>query len=150
MNSLAMKIKHPKLRGEWAELRFMAAAAEHGLSATKPWGDALQYDFVVERAGRFTRVQVKSTGHKCKAGYRCHVRRCRGPYGADPFDFVAVYLVPVDIWYLIPEPVMQGRTSVLLYPQLEGSKYWPYLEAWELLTVKPRKVTRTAKSRPAL
>jgi hypothetical protein len=36
MNELAMKIKQPKRRGEWVELRFMAAAAEHDLHATKP------------------------------------------------------------------------------------------------------------------
>ena len=36
MNEKAMEIKHPKRRGEWAEMRFMAAAAEHGLSVMKP------------------------------------------------------------------------------------------------------------------
>ena len=38
MKNNGMKIKHPKLRGEWAEMCFMTRAAEHGLSATRPWG----------------------------------------------------------------------------------------------------------------
>jgi len=42
MNELAMQIKQPKRRGEWVELRFMAAAAENGLHVTKPWGDSAQ------------------------------------------------------------------------------------------------------------
>jgi hypothetical protein len=57
-----MKIKHAKKRGEWAELKFMAAAAEQGLCVTKPWGETAQYDFVVEHKARFVRVQVKSRG----------------------------------------------------------------------------------------
>ncbi len=44
MKNKGMKIKHPKLRGEWAELRFMTRAAEHGLCVTKPWGETARYD----------------------------------------------------------------------------------------------------------
>ena len=40
MNEKAMKIKQPKRRGEWVELRFMAAAAENDLNVTRPWGDS--------------------------------------------------------------------------------------------------------------
>ena len=133
MNDLAMKIKHPKLRGEWAELRFMAAAAEHELRVTKPWGETAQYDFIVEHAARFVLVQVKSTGFKDRGGYSCSVRRCRGAYEGDPFDYVAVYLVPEDLWYIIPESVVHGRRSIAIYPQLKKSKYGQYRGAWGLL-----------------
>ena len=67
MNELGMDIKHPKRRGEWAELRFMACAAENGLRVTKPWGDCSSYDFAVEHNGHFLRVQVKSTQHQSTA-----------------------------------------------------------------------------------
>src|SRR5438552_12970322 len=53
--------RHPKRRGEWVELQFMARAAAHGLTVSKPWGDSARYDFIVEQRGRFRRVQVKST-----------------------------------------------------------------------------------------
>jgi hypothetical protein len=36
------RIKNSKLRGEWAELRFMTRAAEHGLMISKPWGDSVR------------------------------------------------------------------------------------------------------------
>ena len=133
MNELGMKIKHAKRRGEWAELRFMAAAAEQGLHVTRPWGDTAQYDFVLEHEARFARVQVKSTGFKDRGGYSCSVRGSRGAYVGDPFDFVAVYVVPEDVWFIIPEHVVHGRRSVALYPQLEKSKYGEYLNAWGLL-----------------
>jgi hypothetical protein len=45
------KIKNKKVRGEWAEMKFMACAAEHGLCVSKPYGDSNSYDLVVGRPG---------------------------------------------------------------------------------------------------
>lgn len=56
-----MTITDKKKRGEWAELRFMAKASEHGFNLTKPWGDSLPYDLAIDLDGRLIRVQVKST-----------------------------------------------------------------------------------------
>ena len=61
MSNQGIDIQHPKLRGEWAELRSMARAAEHGLVVSKPFGDTASYDIAVEHQGKFLRVQVKST-----------------------------------------------------------------------------------------
>jgi len=127
------KIKHPKLRGEWAELCFMVRAAEKGLQVSKPWGETARYDFAVERDGRFVRVQVKSTMFRDRGGYSCTVRGCRGPYEGDPFDFVAAYLIPEDLWYIIPEEMIRGQGSIAVYPRLKKSKYGRYREAWHLL-----------------
>ena len=133
MKNRGMKIKHPKLRGEWAEMRFMARAAEYGLCVSKPWGEMARYDFAVEHGGRFVRVQVKSTMFKDRGGYSCTVRGSQGPYEGNPFDFVAAYLIPEDIWYIIPAERFRGQGSVALYPRLKSSKYDPYKEAWALL-----------------
>jgi hypothetical protein len=127
------KIKHHKLRGEWAELRFMAMAAEHGLQVTKPWGEMARYDFAVEYEGQFWRVQVKSTMFVDRGGYSCTVRGCRGPYEGDPFDFLAAYLIPEDVWYIIPAEKFRGQGSIALYPRLRKSKYGEFKEAWHLL-----------------
>ena len=133
MKHNGMGIKHPKLRGEWAELCFMARAAEWGLQVSKPWGETSRYDFAVEYKGRFVRVQVKSTMFKDRGGYSCSVRGCRGPYEGNPFDFVAVYIIPEDLWYIIPAGEIEGQGSVALYPQLKKSKYAKYKEAWQRL-----------------
>jgi hypothetical protein len=133
MKNKGMKIKHPKLRGEWAELRFITRAAEHGLCVTKPWGETARYDFAIEHEGHFVRVQVKSTMFKDRGGYSCTVRGCRGPYEGDPFDFLAVYLIPEDVWYIIPTEHIAGQTSLFFSPRLRNSKYGQYREAWHLL-----------------
>ena len=133
MTNNGMRIKHPKLRGEWAELCFMVRAAEHGLQVSKPWGETAHYDFAVEHEGHFARVQVKSTMFVDRGGYSCSVRGCRGPYEGDPFDFVAAYLIPEDLWYIIPAKEIRGQGSIALYPKLRNAKYGPYKEAWHLL-----------------
>ena len=84
---------HSKERGEWAEMRFMARAAEHGLHITKPWGDSRRYDFVVEYNGRFQRVQVKSTSRKRGNYYVCTARSGNKPYCQDQVDFIAMYVI---------------------------------------------------------
>jgi len=133
MKNRGTKIKHAKKRGEWAELCFMARAAERGLGLSKPWGETASYDFAVEHEGKFVRVQVKSTMFKDRGGYSCSVRGSRGPYRGNAFDFLAVYLIPEDIWYIVPAEKVRGQGSIALYPKLQGSKYERYKEAWELL-----------------
>jgi PD-(D/E)XK endonuclease len=133
MKHNGIKIKHPKLRGEWAELCFMTRAAEYGLCVSKPWGETARYDFAVEHEGHFVRVQVKSTMFVDRGGYSCSVRGSSGPYTGNPFDFLAVYLIPEDLWYIIPADRVRGQGSVALYPKLKNSKYERYREAWDLL-----------------
>jgi len=60
-----------------------------------------------------------------------------GPYSGDPFDFVAAYLIPEDLWYIIPAEKFQGQGSIALYPKLKNSKYGRYKEAWHLQRGKP-------------
>jgi hypothetical protein len=68
-----------------------------------------------------------------RGGYSCSVRGCSGPYEGDPFDYLAVYLIPEDLWYIIPAERVRGQGSVALYPRLRRSKYEEYREAWGLL-----------------
>jgi hypothetical protein len=133
MGNPGMKIKHAKRRGEWAELCFMARAAEHGLCISKPWGETAHYDFVVETGGKLLRVQVKSTFSNRKGKYRCGVHGSRGAYVADAFDFIAAYLVPENLWYIIPAEKIEGKEAIMISPKLETAKYRDYREAWKLL-----------------
>jgi PD-(D/E)XK endonuclease len=134
-----MNIKHAKQRGEWAEMRFMARAAEHGLQISKPWGESASYDFVVEHGARCVRVQVKSTMHQCSGGHRCVLRNNHArPYDDDSFDFVAVYLILLDVWYIVPTAQLAGQTSLFFSPNLRTAKHGQYKEAWHLLRGNPR------------
>src|SRR2546430_13666507 len=48
-------------------------------------------------------------------------------------DYVAAYLIPQDLWYIIPEEMIRGQGSIAVYPPLKKSKYGRYREAWHLL-----------------
>jgi PD-(D/E)XK endonuclease len=140
-------IQNCKRRGEWAELVFMARAAEMGLETLRVSGDSAKYDVAVEAGGRFWRVQVKSTMCRCgRRSYACaaHPNQGTRPYRRREFDFLAAYVIPEDVWYIIPARlVVHGRMSgIILSPSLPGHKWEPYMEAWELL--------KTGSRRPAL
>lgn len=130
-------LRTPKLQGEWAEAQFLAKASGKGIPVAKPWGDCQSYDFIVELQGTFLRIQVKSTRSvHHTGGYRCGIRRTpENPYTIDLFDFVAAYIIPVDVWYIVPSKVaVSGRNSViLLSPRIKGHKYERYMEAWHYL-----------------
>jgi hypothetical protein len=137
MNSRKM-MNNCKRRGEWAELQFMAKAAKFGLLISKPWGEMARYDMVIEAGERFVRVQVKSTiSRRDGLYYMCGVKPSNTgkPYQLGEFDFLAAYVIPEDIWYIIPaELVVTGKMrAILLYPSSPSSKYGPYKEAWDLL-----------------
>jgi hypothetical protein len=137
MNSRKM-MGNCKRRGEWAELQFMAKAAKFGLGVSKPWGEFSRYDMVIETGGRFLSVQVKSTICRDRQGcYICKVQpsSTSKPYQPGEFDFLAVYVVAEDTWYIIPATlVIHGnRSGIRLYPSNPASKYAPYKEAWHLL-----------------
>jgi len=132
--NLGMRIKNCKKRGEWAELCFGVRALQEGLRLARPWGESSGYDWVAYPAGgRMMRVQVKSTIFPEGNGYSCTLKDSKGPYKKNSFDFVAAYVIPEDVWFILPEKRVRGMWSVGLYPELEKSKYGEYLEAWHLL-----------------
>ncbi len=119
------------------ELVFAARAMWEGLRLARPWGESSGYDFVVDQErGRLVRVQVKSTIFKEGTGYSCTMKDSKGPYKKGSFEFVAAYVIPENVWFIIPEKKVRGKWSVGLYPKLERSKYGEYKEAWNLLRGK--------------
>ena len=119
---------------EWAELVFAMRAIEQGLRLGRPWGESSGYDFTVDQGARIVRVQVKSTIFKEAAeGYSCTLKDSKGPYKKNSFDFVAAYVIPEDVWFILPEKKIRGMWSVGLYPKLERAKYREFQEAWHLL-----------------
>ena len=139
MNSIKEKIPDPKNRGEWAELRFMARAAEEGFRVTKPWGESARYDFAVEENGRFLRIQVKSTVYQSRGGYMCGIQpmgrnSASRRYTSDQVDFFAAYIIPEDLWYILPAEIADHLVDKFkVSPNNKHHKYERYKEAWHLL-----------------
>lgn len=129
-------IKNCKERGEWAELCFMAMAAGKGLRVLKPYGDSASYDVGVECQGRIQRVQIKLTIYRRPRtgsyGLNMHGGK-RQLYAKGTVDFFAVYLIPIDTWYILPFEVTGGSLSLHFTPGGRWEKHKKYCEAWDLL-----------------
>jgi hypothetical protein len=137
-----MGFKTCKRRGEWAEMVFAGRALREGLNLARPWGESCGDDFVVDQGGRLLRVQVKSTIYReGEAGFTCTLAGSNGPYKKNSFEFVAAYVIPDDVWFILPEKKIRGMWSVGLYPKLERAKWREYQEAWELLRGADAKIT---------
>jgi PD-(D/E)XK endonuclease len=133
MKTQRINIPHAKARGEWAELRFMTRAAELGIRVTKPWGDNAPYDFAIESAGHFLRIQVKCTQQKRCNSYRCCIGANGIPYNPTQIDVIAAYIIPTNTWYLLPISAIPNQPEILLSPHRKNSKHAKYKEAWHLL-----------------
>jgi len=144
-------------RGAWAELCFMAQAMQHGFKVLRPWGDCSAYDVGVDHGPNFLRVQVKSTTNRTGTGYLCHFNpnsHNKQDYTIRQIDLFAAYLVPVNVWYLIPAAVLLGRErkhAVMLFPmeplKIDRYKYEAYKEAWVMLSQSKRALARRGRSR---
>ena len=55
------------------------------------------------------------------------------PYPPGTVDFIAVYLIAEDTWYIIPSKVIRGHSTLHFTPGGRRQKYKKYEEAWELL-----------------
>jgi PD-(D/E)XK nuclease superfamily protein len=124
-------------QGVFAELCFMAKAASKGFRVSMPIGDS-RYDVGVEVGGRILRVQVKSTMYR-RRGMHSYSLNVMGPgrkmYEEGLVDFFAIYLIPIDTWYIIPyEVIGRTRTSLHFTPGSKRKTYERYREAWGLLT----------------
>jgi hypothetical protein len=139
-----------KALGELGELAFSYKAASLGFGVSKPLGDNEPFDFILNTGHRLWRVQVKSTYHMRRTysfrTTRADVgRKCRR-YSADDVDVLAAWVMPLNIWYMIPVQAFATRTAVAVYPHRETAtgQFEAFREAWCLLTCSEQ---RTPNSR---
>jgi len=127
----------------------MARAVRNGFKVSKPWGDSSAYDVGIESGARILRVQVKSTDCRRQYGYLCQFKpnAHSKPYTLKQVDFFAAYVIPEDVWYLIPAAVLlQGKQkkALTLLPEKprhpERYRYERYREAWTLLLPGEEKI----------
>jgi PD-(D/E)XK endonuclease len=134
-----------KRMGELAELAFMYRAASEGIGVARPYGDSHPYDFLVQHGRRLLRIQVKSCfnlprGHRYRGfpiATTKHGHRGKLIYSPDEIDFIAAFVAPHQVWYLIPVESLASSQAIRLYPGGHGPRsaafYEDYREAWCLL-----------------
>ena len=141
-----------KRRGEAAEAAFLARATHLGFTVCLPWGDSERYDSVVDHGRGFLRVQVKSATGYAEHRYRVKTAGASGiPYTSAEIDFFVAYIVPEDIWYIIPIEAIGHRKGLHFYPHSRRpsrAQFEKYREAWCLLACPPK--TRGWKHIPAV
>jgi len=125
------------LQGELGELAFMHKATSLGFAVALPYGHLHRYDFMLEGGRNLWRVQVKTSTCLVRGFYRLCVYNynSRTAYAESEIDFVAVYIIPEDTWYILPVREVVGRTSLRFRPKgyRRLDLYAHYREAWDLL-----------------
>jgi hypothetical protein len=139
-----------KRRGEAAEAAFLARATALGFSVCLPWGDSDRYDSVVELDRGFLRVQVKSATRYAENRYRVKTTGASGRvYTSKEIDFFVAYIVPENLWYIIPIQAVGQRKGIRFYPttrRQSRAMFEKYREAWCLLD--SRLAVRLRKGHP--
>jgi hypothetical protein len=131
-----MRSRTPKALGELAELAFCFKASSLGFGVSKPLGDNEPFDFILNAGHRLWKVQVKSTYHIDETCYfntvRASVGGRRQIYSVENIDVLAGWVMPMDVWYIIPVQAFAPRKGVEVYPHRPGSigQYEPFREAW--------------------
>jgi len=126
-----------KRKGEAAQAAFLARATALNSGVCIPWGDSERYDTVVDFGRALFRVQVKSATAFAENRYRVKTTGANGKvYTSKEIDFFVAYIVPENIWYIIPVQAIGKRKGIRFYPtsrrQSKG-EFEKYREAWCLL-----------------
>jgi prevent-host-death family protein len=112
---------NPNRKGNVAELKIAAAAAELGIPVLQPMTEHTRYDLVFEVSGTLFRIQCKYAARK--GGVICirMVTNRRGPsgfvrtmYTSAEIDAIAAYCPDTDECYLLPIELIAGRSQMLL------------------------------------
>ncbi len=153
MQSTKSTVVRPKQRrmttktlGELGEILFTAQAALRGFSVADPCGETQQYDRIVDNGNRCLRVQIKTTsGTTCPGIYyidsthRASKAQAKGKnkvaYTKDEIDFLVIYVLPEETWYIIPVEALRGRLclTIRVADSPQPGNLEAYKEAWPLL-----------------
>ncbi len=127
-------------RGDLGEVAFVLKAMSLGFVVAKPYGHNHPYDFFVQGGNNLWRVQVKTCGYVRNGWYTaavCHSRNgSRTPYTEAELDFLVVYLMPEEAWYILPVREVAARYSLPFRVATANHRRDPharYREAWHLL-----------------
>jgi len=145
--------KNTKVTGESSEAAFLYVASGplYNFGIAKPWGDSRRYDFILDNGRRLYRLQIKCTESLRAGAYEVRATyslgKGRAVYTRDDIDFIAVHIVPLNIWYIIPVEVCTPQPMLRFYPHRQAKKMRleKYREAWHLLQADPDISKNTGK-----
>jgi PD-(D/E)XK endonuclease len=125
--------------GDLGEVAFLHKATALDFMVAQPYGTAYPFDFIVQGGRYLWRVQIKTAAHMRDGLYSVNICRHLGrrnrAYRASEIDFVAVYIIPEDTWYILPVREVENRLMLMFRPKgyRRPDPYAHYREAWHLL-----------------
>jgi hypothetical protein len=138
-------------KGAWVEAILEARAIALDFIPCRPTGVPAPYDFILERHGLMFRVQVKSAW-KDKGGgsFVFHTTggsNTPGRYTAETVDLLACFVVPLNVWYIVPIAEIEPQQEHLIVtpdakshdrrgrrkPPRHTRSYEAWKERWDLL-----------------
>jgi hypothetical protein len=141
------RTRNPKRMGELAEAAFLLKAETLGFGLAKPWGDSERYDFILDSGSRLWRVQLKCTAALHWRGYEVQpiysvYGKGKAVYTEDDIDALVVYILPRDIWYVLPVEDFTPCRSLRFFPDFEcnRARWEKYRDAWHLLRTRDLKL----------
>ena len=123
--------------GAISEYSFIVECLKREIAVSSPIVDKNGYDFVIQLGDSFVKVQVKSTsvhesGRKSCWKVNCNHGGSRSDYNKDHFDYIAIYIIGSDIWYILP--FSEVKQTLRLYPNKIKHHLNVYRNAWHLLS----------------
>lgn len=127
-------------QGDIAETAFLARAPREGFWVFSPYGIGCRYDSILDNGLIRFLIQVKSTRQLKRRGvYIIHSERVLGsrnaprvPYAVSEIDFVVVYVIPEDTWYIIRFRRCGGERPCICTRGTTRSVWELFRENWDL------------------
>jgi hypothetical protein len=132
--------------GDVAEQAVILKALQRNWGVSRPIGNSLPYDLVIDVEGELRKIQVKSAWlDETSGNYLIDCRRTktnrrkmlRSRYESNDFDFAIVFIPPVNVFYVLPIRDFLAYKSTITFVEKEKRQRKPqshkFREAWHLL-----------------
>ena len=120
--------------GAIAESKFITQCLERDFEPHVPT-TPMPWDFIVTCPAGILKVQIKSTSIKVSAN-SYSISTCTGRTHKEKMDntldVVGCYVIPEDMWWILPREAVTGVTMKLNVSSISKSKYKKYQENWSI------------------
>jgi len=124
-----------KNQGDIGELAFTLKAKSLGFNVAKPYSSITPYDLILDNGFELLKIQVKTTTSRVRDGYKIATgrgRHSKESYSITDVDYFALYIIELEIFYIIPSHQIEV-TTLNLYPHNTEHHLEIYRNAWDLL-----------------
>jgi hypothetical protein len=126
-----MPISKTQRIGAIAESKFVTECLERNFEPHLPT-TPMPWDFIVTCPAGILKVQIKSTNHKSTSNTYAVNCNSQNNFMCDTIDVVGCYVMPENIWWMIPRKEIKGLGLKLNILPESKSKHKKYQENWSI------------------